>query len=187
MFAAGAIALAFAVPTSSSQVMTEKCHASVKFHNETARIFIHFSDHNGDYRAGRITRKHMAYLGHLRGCATSTAAHSAMLHYFHVRMRAWRFYRHIDLITPYGKWAIDPAIVQRESHGTRCVINGQGSDAGGYYQILNSTWTGGGGRPIARRTRSYADCAPAWEQHEVAARLWAGGKGRYTHWKFTAR
>lgn len=156
-------------------------------HRQLLRKSVRYSATNGDYHASPINPKALHELGVMRKCAAETRNWDALRQErkdYRAKMKAWRFHKYIDEITPFGAYAIPTYIVYRESKGTRCIINQQGSDAGGWYQILNSTWTGGGGRPIARRTRSYADCAPAWEQHLVAHRLWNGGSGS-SHWALT--
>lgn len=152
-------------------------------HRRLLRKVVRFSNSNGDYRAHPII-KGKKKLIEMRKCARKKghkAALKQMRHDWKNRMKRWRFHRYIDKITPYGKYAIPSYIVFRESRGDRCAGN-PASTAGGYYQFLNTTWTAYGGTNYPRYRP--AQCAPAWEQHVVAARAWAGGAGS-SHWALT--
>ncbi|MEA2305365.1 MAG: hypothetical protein QOH43_2645 [Solirubrobacteraceae bacterium] len=70
---------------------------------------------------------------------------------------------------PGGPWAIPWAVVQCESGGQNLPPNS--ATASGYYQMLDSTWTGLGG------STPHAYQASKAEQDRLAARLWAGGRG----------
>lgn len=153
-------------------------------HNQTVRQVLTFSSRNGDYHASRVTARQLAELGQMRSCMkrTDRGKYRAMRGAWTKRKTVWAFHRHIDQITPYGKWAIPEYIVMRESRGDFCAANPQ-STAGGAYQFLDSSWQAFGGTMYPRRHP--AACAPAWEQHEVAARAWDGGNGA-SHWALTA-
>jgi len=104
----------------------------------------------------------------MRSCVKHAHDHVAyrkMWRYWRHRRSRWRFYHSIDLITPYGKWAIPWYIVECESHGSWSAYNPSG--AAGPYQIMAS-W----GRPFPART-----VAQMAVHHEIAARIWRGGAG----------
>ena len=166
--------------TAGPNLATPSGCASAKQHNELARRALRFSSRSGDYRASTITRRQLARLGAMRACAKrlDRDAYKRMRGFWDRRSDKWAFHRHIDQITPYGKWAIPEYIVMRESGGDPCAKN-PSSTAAGYYQFLSSTWAAHGG------TGGTAMCAPAWHQHEVAARAWDGGNGA-SHWALTA-
>lgn len=148
-------------------------------HNRYARYVLRYSDNNGDYHASAVTRRQIVKLGKMRSCvkhAGYKVAYLKMLHYWHLRHGQWKFFHHIDAITVYGKWSIPEYIVMRESGGNRCAKN-PNSTAGGYYQFLTTSWQAYGGEGTAQ-------CAPDWEQHEVAARAWDGGRGS-SNWALT--
>lgn len=152
--------------------------ATVRAHNQYLRTALRYSHRGGDYRAGRVTRHQLAKLGGMRSCLkrSDPAKYRLARGAWSKRSAQWAFHRHIDQITIYGRWAIPEYIVMRESGGNRCAQN-PSSTAGGYYQFLTSTWRAYGGRGSAA-------CAPDWEQHEVAARAWDGGRGS-SHWALT--
>lgn len=98
------------------------------------------------------------------------------------RFKAQRIERkRADRCTPYGEWAIPGYIVMRESRGDPHARNSS-STAGGFYQIIDSTWWSAGGTHYA--DSHPAAVAPEAEQHCVAHRLWAGGAGSH-HWALT--
>lgn len=154
--------------------------AKVRDHNRYARYVLRYSARNGDYHASTVTDRQLGKLGAMRSCAkhTDRGKYRLMRGAWNKRRTSWAFHRHIDQITVYGKWAIPEYIVMRESGGDACAKNPQ-STAAGYYQFLSSTWAAYGG------TGGTAMCAPPWEQHEVAARAWDGGRGQ-SHWALTA-
>lgn len=150
-------------------------------HNRYARYVLQFSDNNGDYHASRPTAHQLRKLALMRSCAKQEDAihpfwYPSEHSYWKHRSARWAFYKHIDEITVYGKWAIPEYIVMRESHGHKCAKNPH-STAGGYYQFLTTTWQAYGGIGSAQ-------CAPDWEQHEIAARAWDGGRGS-NNWALT--
>lgn len=151
---------------------------SVRAHNQYLHYVLRYSHHGGNYRATTPTRHQLGKLGRMRSCLkhTDRAKYRLARGAWSKRRAKWAFVHHIDVITPYGKWAIPEYIVMRESGGNRCAQN-PSSTAGGYYQFLTSTWQAYGGRGSAA-------CAPDWEQHEVAARAWDGGRGS-SHWALT--
>lgn len=153
---------------------------TVRDHNQLLRGTLTYSDRGGDYHASRPTARQFDRLGSIRSCLkhTDNGKYRLARGAWTKRKTAWAFHRHIDDITVYGKWAVPEYIVMRESGGNACAKNPQ-STAAGYYQFLSSTWAAYGG------TGGTAMCAPAWEQHEVAARAWDGGRGAH-HWALTA-
>jgi Tfp pilus assembly protein FimV len=70
-----------------------------------------------------------------------------------------------------GDFSIPQSIVMCESGGNYRALN-PGSGAGGAYQFLPDTYKGLGGKYDAPHL------APKWEQDQLAAKLWAGGRGR---------
>lgn len=180
MFTAALVA-AFVVPGAAHAAPSD-C-PTVRDHNHALRAALTYSNHGGDYHASRPARRQFERLGSIRSCLKHTDRDRYRLARGAWTKRAarWAFHRHIDQITPHGKWAIPEYIVMRESGGNRCAMNPT-STAGGYYQFIDSTWTGYGGTAYARSHP--AACAPDWEQHEVAARAWAGGSGS-SHWALT--
>lgn len=128
----------------------------------------------GDYRAFGGSQHGRDRLTRWRAHAKGPIARGVMRRDTRRRKSDWRFHRRIDRITPYGEWAIDPAIVMCESGGNYTEWNNGGSGASGAYQIMGSTWLAYGGGEIA----SAAAYAPPWAQHLIASRIWAGGSGR---------
>lgn len=128
--------------------------------------------HGGDFRAVVPTKKALAKAQKMRECQRQHQNHVGLhkeLHYAHYMKRQWRFYHKIDLITPYGEWAIPSSIVMCESHEEwtgRWSYN-RSSGAAGPYQLL------GWGAPYP----AYSIYQKA-ENHMIAARVWAGGRGR---------
>jgi hypothetical protein len=148
-------------------------------HIEVLRDTYEFSHARGDYRAS--ARPSKAKIKRLRAtvkCASPRWQERREARVERRRMN-WRFHRHIDRITRFGKYSIPSYIVFRESR-YRARAKNSISSAGGYYQILNTTWAAFGGR----RNGCYhvAACAPIWEQHTVASRIWADGSH---HWALT--
>jgi septal ring factor EnvC (AmiA/AmiB activator) len=70
----------------------------------------------------------------------------------------------------FGDFSIPTSIVMCESGGNYGAIN-PSSGAGGAYQFLPSTYQGLGGK------YGSPNKAPKWEQDQLAAKLWAGGRG----------
>lgn len=127
----------------------------------------------------RIAQRKIEYMAK---CQRSKWAKKMVRRYWK-RFKEERKYRIMEQsCTPFGEYAIPPHIVMRESHGTN-VPNSQGSDASGYYQILNSTWLGAGGPDIKPRPRYLAMSFPKAIQDCVAHRLWNGGNNN--HWALT--
>lgn len=123
-----------------------------------------YSHRGGDFRARPVTRSDRDLLRRLRRGLTVRQWRRARRQLAR-RVRLWRFHHRIDLATPYGKWAIDPGIVECESHGSWSAYNPSGAE--GPYQLL------GWGAPWP--VRSWRDMAA---HHLIAARVWAGGAGR---------
>ena len=71
----------------------------------------------------------------------------------------------------FDGFAIPKAIVMCESGGNYNALN-PSSGAGGAYQMLPETYKGLGGKYAAPQL------APKSEQDRLAAKLWAGGRGR---------
>jgi muramidase (phage lysozyme) len=69
-----------------------------------------------------------------------------------------------------GDFSIPSSVVMCESGGNYRAVN-PNSGAGGAYQMLPQTYKGLGGRYAAPQV------APRWEQDQLAAKLWAGGRG----------
>lgn len=104
----------------------------------------------------------------MRSFAASRKSLKKMRSFTRVERAEWKWFRHIDRITPYGKWAIPPYIVSCESHFLWSAYNPSG--ASGPYQLL------GKGAPMpANNTWAQA------RHHEIAHALWAGGAGAH-HW-----
>ncbi len=153
-------------------------------HRKLLRKALRYRVRGVDYTADAIHEWPMKMAGRARGCARERHNWSALRqekHDLKVRLKTYWFYKHIDQITPYGAYAIPAYIVMRESRGDPCARNSS-STAGGLYQFLDGTWYAYGGS--SNGTSYPAACAPAWEQHEVAARAWAGGAGS-SHWALT--
>lgn len=151
-----------------------------KDHRQLLRKTVRYSSASGDYHARPLSEGRTHKLAMMRKCQKEHGSRSVVKQMradYDKRIRAWRFHRYIDHITPYGKWAIPSYIVFRESRYNRCAKN-PNSTAGGYYQFLYSTWRAYGGGSHG------AACAPDWEQHQVAHRAWAGGSGS-SHWALT--
>jgi hypothetical protein len=148
-------------------------------HRRLLRQSVRYSNAGGDYHASPIKASSRHRLALMRKCAQDQKRWSALKQerrdYRH-KMKAWRFHRYIDQITPYGEWAIPTYIVMRESGGDPCAAN-PNSTAGGYYQFLYTTWTAYGG------SSSGPTCAPAWEQHLIAYRAW--NDPGTDHWALT--
>jgi hypothetical protein len=92
----------------------------------------------------------------------------------------------IAALTPYdcgshGSFAVPCTIVSRES-GYNPRAKNPDSSAGGYYQVIDSTWAAYGGSDNS--CYHVAACAPIDEQHRVAASIWDGGAGA-SHWSET--
>ena len=134
------------------------------------------------YKREKISRKASRKLIYAMKCQHSPWAKNLVKKYWRKFVQARQLRALEDRCTPFGEWAIPPHIVMRESHGTN-VPNGQGSDASGYYQILNSTWLGIGGPDISPRPRYLAMSFPKAIQDCVAHRLWNGGANN--HWALT--
>lgn len=157
----------------------------VKTHNLLVKKTLRYSERNGDYRYRPASEKRLAKLGSIRACMKKqdVKKYRTMRGAWEKRKVKYDFHKRIDLLTPYGKWAIPEYIVMRESGGDICAKN-PSSTAGGYYQFIDSTWYSYGGNGNYGGSHPAA-CAPAWHQHEVAARAWAGGSGQ-SHWALTA-
>jgi hypothetical protein len=164
------------------QLANPQC-ATPKRHNDIVRHVLRFSSRGGDYRASTISRSQLERLGEMRACAKrlDRAAYKRMRGFWDRRSDRWAFHRHIDIITPYGEWAVPPHIVARESGGSYTARNPT-STAGGAYQQLDSTFHSVGGTDYPGTHD--ASQAPPWEQHVTAARLWNGGAGA-SHWALT--
>jgi hypothetical protein len=169
------------LPTAEPIAKPKPCAKPSKY-RAALRRDIRFTDAGGDYHALPLRGHHK--LAMMRKCVKERGQYRALRQMRTAeqkRMKDWRFHRYIDEITPYGKYAIPSYIVFRESRGDACAGNAS-STAGGYYQFLDTTWTAYGGTSYPRYRP--AQCAPAWEQHEVAHRAWAGGSGS-SHWALT--
>jgi len=127
------------------------------------------------YRRDNVSHKALWKMARDRKCARSAKAGRNMAAYQRSQSRQRRERRLLDAVTPYGAWAIPEAIVMCESHGNFRAVNGSNPNRpAGAYQIITSTWHGYGGGAFAPT----ADAATPYEQHVVAGRIWAGGRGR---------
>jgi hypothetical protein len=132
----------------------------------------------GRRSVGRAAHRRLAYM---RKCQHSRWATREVARY-RARFKRERLERRrSQACTPYGRWAIPPYIVMRESHGQN-VPNASGSDASGYYQMLDSTFHGAGGPDLPGRYDAMH--SPKGVQDCAADRLWAGGAGS-GHWALT--
>lgn len=149
---------------------------SVAFHQHRARSILKNAYASQMPRPGDLDAYHAHKL-----CIRSADVR-ARLAAFRDKLKR-RLEQRIAAVTPYscgshGRFAIPCYIVARES-GFNPRAENPVSSAGGYYQILNTTWAAVGGQPNG--CYHVAACASPTEQHEVAARLWAGGAGA-SHW-----
>lgn len=142
--------------------------ASAKEHRAMIRRALRFSAVGGDFHA-RLHRRAFREAEVMRDCAREhfPARYRRERRAFRERKRSFRFYRRIDRLTVYGKWAQPPAVVYCESKGSWNAANPSG--AIGPYQLL------GWGAPWPVRT--VRDMAM---HHVLAARLglshWAASR-----------
>lgn len=141
---------------------------TVREYKRTVRKVYRFSHAGGDFRARPVRRKQRMRLYEMRNDARSLKHRRMMLRYHHRWADQWYWHHRIDGLTPYGKWAIPPYIVACESGGSWSAYNPSG--ASGPYQLL------GWGAPMPANT-----AARMARHHEIAAGLWAGGRGA-SHW-----
>lgn len=135
----------------------------------------------GVYAREKVSKRAHARLKRMHECQHSWRARIRVgkIHYY---LKAKRKQRKLsEACTPFGQWAIPAYIVMRESGGRNVQEASGASDASGYYQILDSTWLGAGGRD--RGVNYQAMHAPKAEQDCVAHRLWNGGNNN--HWALT--
>lgn len=99
---------------------------------------LRFSATNGNFVATKNV-KALRRADDMRACAKQHFPHryKLMRRGWSKRLAVFRFYHYIDVITPFGAWAIPPAIVRCEGgfHGWRTYNHG-GSGAAGPYQLL---------------------------------------------------
>lgn len=129
---------------------------------------IRYSIVDGDFRAKPYTKRAAKALLKLRRCARSPKHRKMMLRAHHRRKAMWKWVAYIDAITPFGKWAVPPAVVGCEGgfHGWS-KWNNEGSGAAGPYQLL------GHGAPMPANTN-----ARKARHHIIAASLYhASGLG----------
>lgn len=167
----------------AAQEKGKKC-PKVSTHNKLLVKTLKFWHKGPDYRYVPADKERVAKLGEMRACMKKqNIKHYKMMRgAWEKRSEKYTFHKRIDILTPYGPWAIPAYIVYRESRYNRCARNSS-STAGGFYQFIDSTWYSYGGKNYGGHHP--AACAPDWHQHEVAARAWAGGSGR-SHWALTA-
>jgi hypothetical protein len=132
--------------------------------------------HGGDYRAAPVIRHRAKKLWRLVNCSRRPELLRKRTAEVVRTKRIWRWYHHLDVLTPYGEWAIPTSIVGCETGWTwsYTVFNRGGSGASGAYQIMPGTWAAYGGRRFA----SAAAYAPPYAQHIVARRVWFGQGAR---------
>lgn len=133
------------------------------------------------YERDRISSRARRRIDRLRSCAKTPQAARNMRRIERRESRARRERDRAEACTPFGEWAIPPYIVMRESHGQN-VPNSQGSDASGFYQVLDSSFHAYGGPDLPGRYDAMN--SPKYIQDCVANRMWNGGLGA-SHWAAT--
>ena len=161
---------------SAAQVVDPRCprglHSVADYRGYASRV----------YRRDTVSRDAHRRLAYMLKCQHSRWA-TRMAARYHARFKTAREHRQQSAAcTPFGKWAIPPYIVMRESGGRNVPEASGASDASGFYQILSSTWVGAGG-PDLKGVRHVAMAFPKRVQDCVAHRLWNGGNNN--HWALT--
>lgn len=136
-----------------------------------------------DMRAARVVWSHthwpsvkeLHYLGHLVHCQRNPQARW-YVRYYNRKQRRLHNERTAQAkaaasVTPYGEWAIPPAIVYCESRYRNLPPNS--ASASGYYQIISSTWATYGGKAFAPE----AYLSSKYGQDVIASRIWDHGNG----------
>jgi hypothetical protein len=145
-----------------------KC-ATVKQHRRAIRKALRYSHRGGNFLAHKNERA-MERASDMRSCAKEhfPVRYKKMRHAYRVRKRAFDWHRQIDLATPFGAWAIPPAIVRCEGgFNGWSTWNHGGSGAAGPYQLL------GWGAPMPANTPQRMAA-----HHLIAGRLYrASGTG----------
>lgn len=155
-------------PVPASAPTPQPTCATPKEHKRAIKSALRFSAIGGNFVA-RKKQKSVRAAADMRACAKSFKPdwYKVEKKAWRARKREYRFYAKIDAITPYGKWAIPPAIVNCESASSGFWKAANRSGAVGPYQLL------GWGAPYPVRT-----VAQMARHHMIAARVWAGGHGR---------
>lgn len=156
------------VPAATTQTTPDPAQAArpscptAHQHNVLVRRTFRYSTAGGNFVARPVGKHKVKRLGSMRSCAKHIGEknkHRVELRYYRSQARTWRWVHHIDVITPYGKWAIPPVIVMCESGGLWWKSNPSG--ARGPYELL------GHGEPWPANT-SQAQA----EHHEIAHELY---------------
>lgn len=108
----------------------------VKRYRQAVKKVYCYSSRDGNFRACRVTEKQRRKLDDMRRHAKNKRSWRAMLRVHRQIRRAHRFHHRIDVLTPYGKWAIPPAIVNCESASSGYWRASNPSGAVGPYQLL---------------------------------------------------
>lgn len=173
-----------------------------KGYRERVRATYAYSRAGGYFATRPVRKRAQKRLVQQRRCVRykldNRKKYRRMLRYARYRRAEYRAHHYFNIITVYGKWAVEPHIVSRESGGNPCARN-PSSTAGGYYQFIDSTWYAmmrrlpAKARRMLRRLgwrgqtnyggRHPAACAPPALQHAAGYVAWNGGNNN--HWALT--